>query len=62
MVISDEIYAELTYGRRHVSLANLTDMYDRTVVVNGFSKSHAMTVRKLSIRATASAMSFMEAA
>ena len=43
MVISDEIYAELTYGRRHVSLANLTDMYDRTVVVNGFSKSHAMT-------------------
>ena len=43
MVISDEIYAELTYGRRHVSLANLTDMYDRTIVVNGFSKSHAMT-------------------
>ena len=43
MVVSDEIYAELTYGRRHVSLANLTDMYDRTIVVNGFSKSHAMT-------------------
>ncbi len=43
MVISDEIYAELTYGRRHVSLANITDMYDRTIVVNGFSKSHAMT-------------------
>ena len=43
MVISDEIYAELTYGRRHVSPANLTGMYDRTVVVNGFSKSHAMT-------------------
>ena len=43
MVISDEIYAELTYGRRHVSLANLTDMYERTIVVNGFSKSHAMT-------------------
>ena len=43
MVISDEIYAELTYGRRHVSLANITGMYDRTVVVNGFSKSHAMT-------------------
>jgi len=43
MVISDEIYAELTYGRRHVSPANLTDMYDRTLVVNGFSKSHAMT-------------------
>ena len=43
MVISDEIYAELTYGRRHVSPANLTGMYDRAVVVNGFSKSHAMT-------------------
>ncbi len=43
MVISDEIYAELTYGQRHVSPANLPSMYDRTVVVNGFSKSHAMT-------------------
>ena len=43
MVISDEIYAELTYGQCHVSMANLTDMYERTVVVNGFSKSHAMT-------------------
>lgn len=43
MVVSDEIYAELTYGQRHVSMANLTDMYERTVVVNGFSKSHAMT-------------------
>ena len=42
-VISDEIYAELTYGQRHVSPANLTQLYDRTVVVNGFSKSHAMT-------------------
>ena len=43
MVLSDEIYAELTYGQRHVSIANLPDMYERTVVVNGFSKSHAMT-------------------
>ena len=43
MVISDEIYAELTYGQRHVSPANLIQLYDRTVVVNGFSKSHAMT-------------------
>ena len=43
MVVSDEIYAELTYGQRHVSPANLTQLYDRTVVVNGFSKSHAMT-------------------
>ena len=43
MVISDEIYAELTYGQRHVSIANIPDMYERTIVVNGFSKSHAMT-------------------
>ena len=43
MVLSDEIYAELTYGQRHVSLANITGMYERTIVVNGFSKSHAMT-------------------
>jgi aminotransferase len=43
MVLSDEIYAELTYGQRHVSLANIPDMKERTVVVNGFSKSHAMT-------------------
>ena len=43
MVLSDEIYAELTYGQRHVSMANIPDMLERTVVVNGFSKSHAMT-------------------
>lgn len=43
MVISDEIYAELTYGQHHVSLANLPNMKERTIVVNGFSKSHAMT-------------------
>ncbi len=43
MVLSDEIYAELTYGRRHVSVASLPDMRERTVVVSGFSKSHAMT-------------------
>ena len=43
MVLSDEIYAELTYGRRHVSPANLTGLYGRTLVVNGYSKSHAMT-------------------
>ncbi len=43
VVLSDEIYAELTYGGRHVSMANLPDMYERTLVVNGFSKSHAMT-------------------
>lgn len=43
MVLSDEIYAELTYGQNHVSIANISDMYERTVVVNGFSKSYAMT-------------------
>lgn len=44
MVLSDEIYAELTYGdERHVSIASLPGMRDRTVVVNGFSKAYAMT-------------------
>jgi len=43
MVISDEIYAELTYGQHHVSITNIKDMYERTVYVGGFSKSHAMT-------------------
>lgn len=43
MVISDEIYAELTYDGKHVSIANIPGMYDRTILVNGFSKSHAMT-------------------
>ncbi|MDR0380929.1 MAG: aminotransferase class I/II-fold pyridoxal phosphate-dependent enzyme [Oscillospiraceae bacterium] len=43
MVLSDEIYAELTYGTRHVSLAQIPGMYERTVVINGLSKSHAMT-------------------
>ena len=43
MVISDEIYAELTYGQHHVSPANLPQLKERTLLVNGFSKSHAMT-------------------
>ncbi len=43
LVISDEIYAELTYSGRHVSIAALNGMEDRSVVVNGFSKSFAMT-------------------
>ncbi len=43
MVISDEIYAELTYGQRHISMANLPDMYERTIVINGFSKAYSMT-------------------
>ena len=42
-VISDEIYAELTYKGRHVSIASLTGMHDRTVTINGFSKAFAMT-------------------
>lgn len=42
-VISDEIYAELTYGRRHVSIASMDGMKERTVVLNGFSKAFAMT-------------------
>ena len=44
MVLSDEIYAELTYGLdRHVSIASLPGMKERTIVVNGFSKTYAMT-------------------
>ncbi len=42
-VISDEIYAELTYGRDHVSIGGLNGMEERTVVLNGFSKAFAMT-------------------
>lgn len=42
-VLSDEIYAELTYGFEHVSIASIPGMKERTVIVNGFSKSHAMT-------------------
>ena len=44
LVLSDEIYSELTYGLdRHVSIASLPGMAERTIVVNGFSKSYAMT-------------------
>jgi len=42
-VISDEIYSELTYDREHVSIASLPGMKERTIVINGFSKSYAMT-------------------
>lgn len=44
-VLSDEIYAELTYVEDvgHVSIASLPDMKERTIIINGFSKSHAMT-------------------
>lgn len=44
IVLSDEIYAELNYtGERHYSIANIPDMKERTIVVNGFSKAYAMT-------------------
>ena len=42
-VLSDEIYGELTYGRRHCSIASLDGMKERTILVGGFSKSYAMT-------------------
>ena len=42
-VLSDEIYSEMTYGTKHVSIATLDGMRERTVVVNGFSKTFAMT-------------------
>ncbi len=43
LVISDEIYAELTYGTDHVSIANIDGMYDKTIIISGFSKAFAMT-------------------
>jgi len=43
MVLSDEIYAELTYGRNHVSIAQLDGMRERTIITSGFSKAYAMT-------------------
>lgn len=42
-VISDEIYSELTYGGQHISIAEFPGMRERTIVINGFSKSYAMT-------------------
>ena len=43
MIISDELYAELTYEGSHVSIANFEQMKDRTIVINGLSKAYAMT-------------------
>ncbi|MBQ8550141.1 MAG: aminotransferase class I/II-fold pyridoxal phosphate-dependent enzyme [Clostridia bacterium] len=43
LVLSDEIYAELTYGRPHCSIASLPDMRERTIIASGFSKAYAMT-------------------
>lgn len=42
-VLSDEIYAELSYKDKHVSIASLPGMRDRTIIINGFSKAYAMT-------------------
>lgn len=47
VVLSDEIYADLTYGHDHVSIASLPGMSERTVVFNGFSKAYAMTGLRL---------------
>jgi len=43
IVLSDEIYAELTYNGKHTSIANIEGMKERTVVISGFSKAYAMT-------------------
>jgi len=43
LVLSDEIYAELTYGSKHVSIASFPEMKEKTLVINGFSKAFAMT-------------------
>ncbi|MBE6680681.1 MAG: aminotransferase class I/II-fold pyridoxal phosphate-dependent enzyme [Ruminococcaceae bacterium] len=43
VVLTDEIYGELTYGRKHCSFAAIPGMWDRTIYVGGFSKSYAMT-------------------
>ena len=42
-ILSDEIYAELTFGKRHVSIASIEGMRERTVIASGFSKAYAMT-------------------
>lgn len=61
-VVSDEIYAEMNYtGRRHVSIASLPDMRERTLVVSGFSKAFAMTGWRLGyIMAPADVMDVMK--
>ncbi|NPV28393.1 MAG: aminotransferase class I/II-fold pyridoxal phosphate-dependent enzyme [Firmicutes bacterium] len=51
LVISDEVYAELTYGARHVSIAALPGMKERTILLNGFSKAFAMTGWRLGFAA-----------
>ncbi len=43
LVISDEIYAELTYDKKHVSIANIPGLRENTIIINGFSKAYSMT-------------------
>ena len=43
LVLSDEIYAELTFGKKHISIANIEGMRERTIIASGFSKAYAMT-------------------
>ncbi len=43
IILSDEIYSELTYGREHCSITEIEDMQERTILINGFSKAFAMT-------------------
>ena len=43
MVLSDEIYAELTYGTQHTSIASIDGMWERTILASGFAKAYAMT-------------------
>ena len=43
LIISDEIYSELTYDSSHVSIGSLPEMHDRTITINGFSKAYSMT-------------------
>ena len=51
LVVSDEIYSELTYSGEHCSIASIEGMRERTVVINGFSKAYAMTGWRLGIAA-----------
>ena len=53
IVVADEIYERLVYDINHTSFASLEGMYDRTVVINGFSKSHSMTGYRIGYSASA---------
>ena len=62
IVISDEIYSELTYGHKHVSIGALPDMKERTIVINGFSKAFAMTGWRLGYAAAPKVIELTESA